>query len=155
MLSSFGQTLRLGTKSLLLHKLRSALAVLGILIGVTAVIWLVAMGEGVSRQAQEQIKELGATNVIVRSIKPAEGSKAGSSSTIEYGLLRDDYDRIKNNVPTVTAITKLREIRKTTRHRERTVDTRLVGCTPAYVAMNHLKLARGRFLSDHDDEQVK
>jgi len=52
------QTFRLGLKSLLLHKLRSALAVLGILIGVTAVIWLVAMGEGVSHQAQEQIKKL-------------------------------------------------------------------------------------------------
>ena len=43
----FLQQLRLGFRSLLLHKLRSALAVLGILIGVTAVIWLVAMGEGV------------------------------------------------------------------------------------------------------------
>ena len=44
--SKVWQTLRLGLKSLLLHKLRSGLAILGILIGVTAVIWLVAMGEG-------------------------------------------------------------------------------------------------------------
>ena len=57
------QQLKLGFRSLMLHKLRSALAVLGILIGVTAVIWLVAMGEGVSYQAQQQIKELGATTV--------------------------------------------------------------------------------------------
>ena len=67
-LRSFLQQLRLGFRSLLLHKLRSALAVLGILIGVTAVIWLVAMGEGVSYQAQQQIKDLGATSIIVRSI---------------------------------------------------------------------------------------
>ena len=46
--TKFWQTLRLGLKSLLLHKLRSGLAILGIFIGVTAVIWLVAMGEGVS-----------------------------------------------------------------------------------------------------------
>ena len=59
------QQLKLGFRSLMLHKLRSALAVLGILIGVTAVIWLVAMGEGVSYQAQQQIKELGATSIIV------------------------------------------------------------------------------------------
>ena len=52
------QQLKLGFRSLMLHKLRSALAVLGILIGVTAVIWLVAMGEGVSYQAQQQIKDL-------------------------------------------------------------------------------------------------
>ena len=42
------QQIALGVRSLMLHKLRSALAVLGILIGVTAVIWLVAMGEGVA-----------------------------------------------------------------------------------------------------------
>ncbi len=66
----FWQTLRLGLKSLLLHKLRSGLAILGIFIGVTAVIWLVAMGEGVSYQAQQQIKDLGANNIIIRSAKP-------------------------------------------------------------------------------------
>ncbi len=72
-------TLRLGIYSLLLHKLRSGLAVLGILIGIMAVIWLVAMGEGVSYQAQQQIKDLGANNIIVRSVKPAQtSSKLGT-----------------------------------------------------------------------------
>ena len=77
----------MGFKSLMLHKLRSGLAMLGILIGVTAVIWLVALGEGVSYQAQQQIKELGATNIIVRSVKPpwpnprGRGQAASSSTT--------------------------------------------------------------------------
>ena len=44
-------------KSLRLHFLRSVLAAVGVLIGVTAVIWLVALGEGVSYQAQQLIKE--------------------------------------------------------------------------------------------------
>ncbi len=70
MVFRFLRTLRLGFKTLFLHKLRSALAMLGILIGVTAVIWLVALGEGVSYQAQKQIQELGARNVIVKSVKP-------------------------------------------------------------------------------------
>ncbi|MFM8283834.1 MAG: ABC transporter permease, partial [Planctomycetaceae bacterium] len=98
------QQLTLGFRSLMLHKLRSALAVLGILIGVTAVIWLVAMGEGVSWQAQQQIKDLGATSIIVRSIKPSEGSSrdAGGRMGIAYGLLREDFDRIVANVPTVS-----------------------------------------------------
>ena len=56
MISLFVRTMQLGFKSLLLHKLRSALAMIGILIGVTAVIWLVALGEGVSEQAQRQIQ---------------------------------------------------------------------------------------------------
>ena len=67
MLNSFIRTFLNGFKSLMLHKLRAGLAMLGILIGVTAVIWLVALGEGVSYQAQQQIKDLGATNINIKS----------------------------------------------------------------------------------------
>ena len=136
----------------MLHKLRSALAVLGILIGVTAVIWLVAMGEGVSYQAQQQIKDLGATSIIVRSIKPAEESSrdVGSRFGISYGLLRDDYERIITNVPTVTRAVPMREISREVRHREHFIDGQVIGCTPDYFGMNRLKIARGRPISQVD-----
>jgi len=147
------QTFRLGLKSLLLHKLRSGLAVLGILIGVTAVIWLVAIGEGVSYQAQERIKELGATNIIVRSIKPAQNSSSMSGGFImAYGLLRDDYKRISETIPTIRRSIPLREISKEARYLDKTAETRLVGCTPEYLEINHLVVARGRFLEDRDIE---
>ncbi len=85
--------------SLLLHKLRSGLAVLGILIGIMAVIWLVAMGEGVSYQAQQQIKDLGANNIIVRSVKPSQtSSKTGSSFFIQYGVLREPFADVSRAV---------------------------------------------------------
>ncbi len=95
-------SIKLAFKSLFLHKLRSALTVLGILIGVTAVIWLVAMGEGVSYEAQQQIKNLGATNIIIRSIKPTtmRGDR-GQSFFVEYGLLREDFQRIKSSIPSL------------------------------------------------------
>ena len=136
----------------MLHKLRSALAVLGILIGVTAVIWLVAMGEGVSYQAQQQIKDLGATSIIVRSIKPAEESSrdVGSRFGISYGLLRDDYERIITNVPTVKRAVPMREISREVRHREHFIDGQVIGCTPDYFGMNRLKIARGRPISQVD-----
>jgi len=111
------QRLRLGVGSLMLHKLRSALAVLGILIGVTAVIWLVAMGEGVSYQAQQQIKDLGATNIIVRSVKPPqEKTRDKDELCLTYGLLRDDYDRILANIPTISRAVPLREISREARN---------------------------------------
>ncbi len=50
----FFRTWQLGIKSLLLHPMRSALTVLGIFIGVASVIWLLAIGEGISQKAQKQ-----------------------------------------------------------------------------------------------------
>lgn len=149
----FFQRLRIGLNSLLLHKLRSALAVLGILIGVTAVVWLVAMGEGVSYQAQQQIKDLGATNIIVRSVKPAQESSTGGGGSlfISYGVLREDYDRIVTNIPSLQRAVPMREIRYEARNGELTSDCKLVGCTPDYRLLNHLGIDRGRFLTDADD----
>jgi putative ABC transport system permease protein len=130
--------------------------VLGILIGVTAVIWLVAMGEGVSHQAQEQIKELGATNIIVRSVKPPqESSRAGGSMFIEYGLLRDDYQRILSNIPAVRQAVPMREISREVRNGDQVLDAKLVGCSPGYFELNHLRMDRGRFLTDNDTEQIE
>jgi putative ABC transport system permease protein len=139
-----------------LHKLRTGRAVIGILIGITAVIWLVAMGQGVSYQAQKQIEDLGARNIIVRSVKPAD---QGSTSTtrsffLEYGLLRDDYRRIVSNIPAAVLeqVVPLREMRKEIRRDEYVVQGRVVGCTPAYFDLNNLRMERGRFLQDRDGD---
>ena len=70
------RALKLGMKSLLLHKLRSGLTVLGIVFGVAAVISMLAIAEGTSREAQEQIRALGATNIIIRSVKPSDEAQA-------------------------------------------------------------------------------
>jgi len=150
--SRFLRTLRLGYKSLLLHKLRSGLAMLGILIGVTAVIWLVALGEGVSYQAQQQIKDLGATNIIIKNVKPPQSSSrsAGGRFFIKYGLLREDYDRIVSTIPSVKQAVPMREIRQEVRFLDRLEDVHLVGCTPHYFEINHLSMSRGRFLTGRD-----
>ena len=152
MISRARLTFELGFKSLFLHKLRSGLAMLGILIGVMAVIWLVALGEGVSHQAQEQIKELGATNIIIKSVKPTRGASSGrgSSDVIEYGLTELDYDRITAGVPTIRRAVSMREIPSVVRAGGREAEVKLLGCSPEYLDINHLTMARGRFLTDRD-----
>ena len=150
MLSSFLRTILNGFKSLMLHKLRASLAMLGILIGVTAVIWLVALGEGVSYQAQQQIKELGATNIIVKSIKPVGGSAQSKSTRfIEYGITRDDFERIRM-IPTIVKSVPMRDIAREARFQDRKCDARFIGCTADYFDINHLTMERGRFLTDRD-----
>lgn len=152
MSSQFLQTLRLGLKSLLLQKMRSALAALGIFIGTTTVIWLVAMGEGVSHDAQQQIMELGATNIIVRSVEPQ--SADGAAERVKtYGLLRADYRRILSNVPTITSAVPIRELKREFLVKGRTADVNLVGCTEQYLDLNRLGIARGRWITPNDDRE--
>ena len=64
--------LQLALRSLWLHKLRSFLSMLGIIIGTSAVIILMAFGEGSERDVLEDIKRLGTTNIIIRSVKPTD-----------------------------------------------------------------------------------
>src|SRR4051812_44303517 len=66
------RTLILALRSLWLHKLRAMLSVLGIIIGTAAVITLMGVGEGSMEEALEAIKRLGATNIIVKSVKPPD-----------------------------------------------------------------------------------
>ena len=147
------RTWQLGVKSLLLHPLRSLLTVLGIFIGVASVIWLLAIGEGISKKAQEQIEGLGADNIIVRSVKPPNESLPDSRGPIPYGLTRDDYYRLTETIPTIDRALPIRELRRQFRHNDRLVDGRLVGCTPEYALVTHLELDRGHFISDAELEQ--
>lgn len=152
MYSTFLQTVQLGLKSLLLQKMRAGLAALGIFIGTTTVIWLVAMGEGVSHRAQQQILELGATNVIVRTKEPNIASDAhdADSRVKTFGLLRSDLRRIQENIPGLRRTIPMRELRFELREGNRTADAKLVGCVQDYFDLNHLEMARGRWLVSRD-----
>jgi putative ABC transport system permease protein len=140
----------LGFKGLLLHPLRSVLTVLGIFIGVSSVIWLLSIGEGISKKAQEQIQGLGADNVIVRSVKPPSEAVANIRGPLLYGLLRRDYEKLIATIPTLSDALPIRELRRQFSAGPRMVDGRLVGCTPGYAEVTRLEAERGRFITDAD-----
>ena len=149
MVSVWLRTLQLSVKSLWMHPLRSALTVLGIFIGVSSVIWLLALGEGISRAAQEQISSLGALNIIVRTMKPS-GDEARDAG---YGLTRADFVRLVATVPTISKAIPMRIIPSVEYHnKNRKIEGRLVGTTPDYAEVTRLTVERGRFLSDTDME---
>ena len=86
--------MELAVRSLWLHKLRSFLSVLGIIIGNLAVIALMGFGEGSMQDALDDIARQGSTNVIVRSVKPADDSSSARRTMIAvYGLTSADYER--------------------------------------------------------------
>ena len=153
------RSLGMALKSLRLHFLRSVLAAVGVLIGVTAVIWLVALGEGVSYQAQQLIKEYGATNVIIRTKAPPVAGDTGRVKI--YGLTRLDFDRITARIAgasspmvisTIERAVPMREVSMEVRYYDRTCDVQLLGIMKDYQEINHLEIDLGRFLSQGDSQ---
>ncbi len=152
------RSFNLGIKSLLLHKLRSGLTIMGVVFGVAAVIMMLAVGEGAARDAQEQIAQLGATNIIYRSVKPSQESQSSGGQTarvLNYGLKYDDYDRILATVNTITRALPIRELRKEVRRLNYWLDARVVGTTHDYLEFNRLNMERGRFLLPSDNENYE
>ena len=129
-----GRALRVGWKSLWLHRLRSLLTVLGIVFGVCSVIAMLAIGEGASFEAQEQIKNLGSQNIILRSVKPPAAQKVSEKSSqsyvLEYGLTYTDIRRLQSTIPGVTVVVPGRIIRETVWNISRFVDCEILGTVP-------------------------
>jgi putative ABC transport system permease protein len=148
------RTVRLGLKSLWMHRLRSLLTMLGIVFGVCSVIAMLAVGEGASHEAQEQIRALGSNNIILRSFKPTgeESTSTGQSYVLEYGLTYVDAARIQQTIPSVNVLVPARITRKEIRNGIRSVDGEVVGTVPWFFTMRNLRLTDGRFISDEEQE---
>ena len=147
------RTVRLGVRSLLLHKLRSLLTTLGVLFGTSSVIAMLAIGEGASYEAQQQIKELGSQNVILRSVKPPEDPGQGNRRTrvLTYGITQKDFERIEETFPGVVRAVPIREIQREVRHLDRVTTARVLATRPTYQQATGRLLWTGRFLSDEDE----
>jgi len=146
------RTVKLGAKSLWMHRLRSTLTALGIVFGVCSVVAMLAIGEGAGRDAQEQIARLGSQNIILKSVKPADDRKASSSGTQtwSYGLTFLDVERIRDSIPHVEVVIPKRLETLQTAYRNRTVAAQVVGTVPWFPEAHPNDLIRGRFFSALD-----
>jgi putative ABC transport system permease protein len=148
-------TVRLGVKSLKLHKLRSALTMLGIIFGVCSVIAMLAIGEGASYEAQEAIKKLGSNNILVRSLKPPEQSQQNTGPRgmqLKYGISYDDATRLQATIPGVVRVLPMRIIRENVRFQRNEVPCQVIGTLPFYPEVVGAAVVRGRFLAYLDEQ---
>ena len=150
----WGKSLRsfvLAVRSLWLHKLRSFLSVLGIIIGTAAVITLMAFGEGSMQDALDDIKRQGATNVIVESVKPQDDASSQKRSFVAaYGLTYSDYDQFLL-LDSVVGSVPMRIFKQEVRNLHRMHNGCVVATTSAYERVNRIELVAGRFLIDSDE----
>lgn len=145
------RTMSLGLKSIWLHKLRSFLTALGVVFGVASVIAMLAIGEGASHEAQEQIRKLGSQNVILESVKPPDGQGSAAqarSMVVEYGLTTRDIQQIRQTVPGIKVVVPSRIITENIWNLDRSMDGQILGVLPIYPEMRNRKVLRGRFFTD-------
>ncbi len=149
------ETIRLGLSNLRLHLLRSVLTSLGIILGVGAVIVMVAIGEGNKQAALRDIEALGATNVIVRSVRPPESSNFGGeqrSFVASFGITRTDLRRLEHFMADAANIVPLKAVGDEISYRDKRLLSQTFGTTPELIDVAKLHLARGRYLTDQDLE---
>jgi putative ABC transport system permease protein len=149
------ETLRLGLTNLWLHKLRSLLTALGIIFGVAAVITMVAIGEGNKQKALADIRQLGVTNIILRSVQPPQGESMtqGADRLTQYGLKRLDQRRVEQTVWPVEAVVPLKQVGNQVYRGVRQVPAAVFGTTPELRPVMSLRLSdpgRHRYLTDED-----
>jgi putative ABC transport system permease protein len=143
---------RLGLKSLMLHKLRSTLTTAGILFGVASVIAMLAVGEGASAETLKQYRDMGVTNVLVRSKKPEETQQTSTNSMMSvlgYGLFYQEADRIQNLLPHATVV-RAREFQRGIIRGENWSSTMIIGTEVPFLDVTNMKVHEGRWLSELD-----
>jgi putative ABC transport system permease protein len=150
------RNIRLGIKTLMLHKLRSFLTMLGVVFGVGSVVAMLAVGEGASKEALEQIRKLGSTNIIITSTKPAEEESSGTRSPFSmlmYGLLYDDERRAREAFDAIERTVPVKIVRQEGRLGERTLELRVMGTSANWFDLVQRRLIAGRRLRPRDGER--
>jgi putative ABC transport system permease protein len=152
---SWYETLRTGIGTLRTHRMRSGLTMLGILIGIAAVILTVGLGEGAQQQVSTRINALG-TNLLVVTPGSSTGTGGvrgggGSASTLTSG----DATALASKVvaPDIAAVAPTTQRSETLTTAGTNWTTSVIGTTPSWLGVRARQLQEGRFLTDADLSQ--
>jgi len=143
----FLETILISIEALFANKLRSALTMLGVIIGIAAVIAMMALGEGAQQSVSQRLASLG-TNVL--SIRP--GQARGGAVRAQATLTLDDAVALRDADPPVGLVSPEMESRIQVEYGGRNASLSVIGVWDTYFEVNTFKLAAGRLLNDSDEE---
>src|SRR5207302_10983613 len=139
-----GEIFQVALQAIRANKLRSFLTMLGIIIGVGAVITMVALGSGAQKAVQERIQALGPT---LLSLYPGQSFRGGIASDVRVSLTIDDDTALTNNARYITDVvpelTRNLQVQKGTQN----INVNVVGTTPNYVPVKNYTITAGRMLT--------
>jgi len=135
------ETIRVAVDALRVNKMRSLLTMLGIVIGVGAVIAMVALGNGAQAQIQERIARLGTT---VLQIDPQRVSTGGIQSTTTVKLTTKDVDMIVARSPNVVAVNWCQDRQLQVVWRNQNTNVQVTGTAANFLEVRGFHMAAGR-----------
>jgi putative ABC transport system permease protein len=145
--------LRIALRALSRNKMRSSLTMLGIIIGVGAVIAMVGVGQGARQQVQDQIAAMGSNILFVGAGSVNRGGQRtgfGGTKTLVQG----DVDAILREVPTIKAIAPNDGTSGQMVYENQNWSTRVNGTTPAFFDVRLWPVQKGTIFSQEDVEQA-
>jgi len=157
---NLGRQFTLGFKSLMLHKLRSLLTMLGVVFGVAAVIAGLSVGEGARKEQIERIRQMGANKILIQSVRPStEDRSAAETNSYEssYGLLYADQVRIEETMPSVKRTVGVRVFpQRKVRFQNRLRLLRAAAAPPSWFqAINQPFIAGEPFNIKHEEDAAR
>ena len=144
---NFLESIQMAGKTLLSNKLRSALTMLGIVIGNASVITMMGIGEGGQRFINQGLESLG-PNVLF--VIPGNRATQRISRDVPKTLVYEDAKAIANQVPTVAAVTGELNSREVVTYRNQNTNVNIIGTTPSFLKVRDFETAMGRFFTDLD-----
>jgi putative ABC transport system permease protein len=142
-------TLRIAVRALLRNKLRSFLTTLGIIIGVFAVISMVAVGEGAKAQVEKTFASMGSNIIVVLPGTSSRGGAMGGFGSMPT-LTWDDLAAIRSEVPTVRSAVAMLSAMAQVQSDEDNWTTRVQGTSPEFLDVRSWKVEAGVFFTQSD-----
>jgi putative ABC transport system permease protein len=143
-----GETIAVAFQSIRANKLRTALTMLGVIIGVAAVIAMVALGTGAQRAVEERINALGA-NLL--TVFPGQSFRMGVASNVRVSLTTDDADAIRRDAKLIAAVVPEMQSSLQVKYVNKNINANIVGTTANYAEVRNYTVTVGRMFSSGDD----
>ncbi|MBD2497043.1 ABC transporter permease [Nostoc sp. FACHB-280] len=144
---NFLESVQMAGKTLLSNKLRSALTMLGIVIGNASVIAMIGIGEGGQRYIAKQLESLG-PNVLF--VIPGNQETERISRDTPKTLVLEDAKAIATQVPTIADVTAELNSRQVVTVGNKNTDVNIIGTTPSFLTVRDFTTDKGRFFSEVD-----
>ncbi|HOP81012.1 MAG TPA: ABC transporter permease, partial [Armatimonadota bacterium] len=143
------ESIEVAIEGLLANKMRAALTMLGVIIGVGAVITMLAIAKGAQEQTLERIQSMGTNVLMVMSGQTRRGAVVGGFGSVR-SLTLDDAEAIEKKCPSVIAVAPEVRENKQVKYKNMNTNTTIFGTSEDYPSVRNYTIQEGRFFNERE-----